>query len=193
VTGDPKDDHFHVVAFSGSLGSSSSNTGLVRMAARLAPTRLRFEFVDWLRDLPYYDPDLEADLPAVPTKWRSTIRAADAVVIGMPEYNFGPPGLAKNAIDWLTRPTGNHALSGKVVSMMTSGGKGGGTRVQAGLGPIIGYLGNVVVDEPAINIPFGAERIAVDGTTTDLEIEALVALRMEAVLAALVAQRSSVR
>lgn len=181
---------FRAVAFSGSLRAGSSNTGLVHLAARLAPAELSVEVVDWVGDLPYYNPDLEAALPEVAVNWRAAVEAADAVIIGMPEYNFGPSGLAKNALDWLTRPLGTHALRGKVVAMLTSGGKGGGSMVQPGIGGIIGLLGNTVVEEPKVNIAAGGTRIAGDGTTDDAEIVDLVTQKLANVVAALQAPKA---
>jgi chromate reductase, NAD(P)H dehydrogenase (quinone) len=144
---------FRAVGFSGSLRAGSSNTGLVRLAASIGATRgLDVDVVDGLDRLPFYNPDLEPDLPEVALWWRTIVEEADALVIGLPEYNFGPTGLAKNALDWLTRPLGTHSLRGKVVALLTSGGKGGGTRVQQSLGEIITLLGNTVVDEPAIRL-----------------------------------------
>lgn len=176
---------YRAIAFSGSLRSGSSNTGLVRLAARSAPAELSIEVVDWVGELPYYNPDLEAALPEVAAQWRAAVEAADAVIIGMPEYNFGPTGLAKNAIDWLTRPLGTHSLRGKVIAMLTSGGKGGGSLVQPAIGGILSLLGNTVVDEPKVTITMGATRIDGDGNTDDTEIVELVTAKLAAVVAAL--------
>lgn len=185
---DLDDGAFTAIAFSGSLRRESANTGLVRMAARLAPAQLQVHVADWVAELPFYNPDLEAELPTLAVRWREAVAGADVVIVGLPEYNFGPSAVAKNAIDWLTRPLGTHALRGKVVALLTSGGKGGGTRVQAAVGPIIGLLGNTVVEDPAVTIALGSERISSDGTTTDPEIETLVAAKLAAVLAALTAR-----
>jgi NAD(P)H-dependent FMN reductase len=177
---------FRVVGFSGSLRAGSSNAGLVHLAARIAAERgVTIDVVGDLDRLPFYNPDLESDLPAAATAWREAVEQADALVIGLPEYNFGPTGLAKNAIDWLTRPLGTHALRGKVVALLTSGGKGGGTRVQTSLGEIIGLLGNTVVDEPAITLAYGSKRIDGDGATDDQEIVDLVTRKVDNVIAAL--------
>jgi chromate reductase len=174
------------VAFSGSLRAQSSNTGLVRMAARLAPAALRVDNVDALvHALPFYNADFEEDPPIEVVRWREALTAADALIIGLPEYNFLPSPTAKNAVDWVSRPYGKHVLRGKVIALLTSGGKGGGSKTQAALGPILGLLGNTLVDEPPVLIALGADRINVDGTTTDPDIEAQVAAKLDAVLDAL--------
>lgn len=188
MTDAPSSRTYRAIAFSGSLRAGSSNTGLVRLAAKLAPAELEVEVIDWVGELPYYNPDLEADLPDVAARWRAAVEGADAVIIGMPEYNFGPTGLAKNAIDWLTRPLGTHSLRGKVIAMLTSGGKGGGTLVQPAIGGILGLLGNTVVDEPKVTLAMGATRITGDGATDDAEIVELVAGKLGAVVAALQAR-----
>lgn len=136
------------------------------------------QIVDWIDQLPYYNADLEANLPDVVHRWRQRITEADAIVIGMPEYNWGPSAVAKNAIDWLTRPLGQHALKGKVIALLTSAGKSGGAQVQAAVGPILGLLGNTIIDEPAVQIAQGVTRISADGHTDDQEIIDLVSAKM---------------
>ena len=112
-------------------------------------------------------------------------RAADALFLAVPEYNYGPSGVIKNAIDWLTRPLGQHAIRGKVIAVVTSAGRGGGSHVQPPLVEILGLLGNTMVTEPAIMVATGNDRISSDGTTTDPEIEALVRARLDAIVVAL--------
>lgn len=174
-----------VLAIAGSLRRDSSNTGLVRMAMRLAPAELTV--VHWTRlgDLPFYNEDLEVDPPVIVREWRDAVSASAALFVAAPEYNFGPSAVLKNAIDWATRPLGQHALRGKVVSIVSSAGSTGGAHMIEQLSGIIALLGNNVVNEPAVQIAKGAERLAADGSTTDPAIEALVATRLANVNAAL--------
>ncbi len=181
---------FTMVAFSGSLRAGSANTGLVRMAIRVAPPSLVISVHD-VAALPFYNPDLESDVPDVVVQWRDAVTAADAILIALPEYNFGPSGVAKNALDWLSRPPQTRALQGKVIALLTAGGKGGGSRVQASIGPILGLLGNTVVEEPVVQVAMGSERISADGTTTDPAIEELVRAKLDATLEALAALSAS--
>jgi chromate reductase len=156
------------------------------MAARLAPADLHIDVVqDLVTALPFYNADLEEAPPVEVQRWRAAIEAADALIIGMPEYNFLPSPTAKNAVDWLSRPYGGHTLKGKVIAMLTSAGKGGGAKVQESIGPILGLLGNTVVTEPAVQIVLGTNRISADGSTTDPEVEAAVLAKLDAVAHAL--------
>jgi chromate reductase len=179
---------FALLAVSGSLRAASANTGLVRMAGRLAPDCLAVTVRDGIDLLPHYNADLDtpATLPDVCRAWRDDVTTVDALFLAVPEYNWGPSGVLKNAIDWLTRPLGEHAIRGKVIAIVTSGGRSGGTHVQPPLVEILGLLGNTMVTEPAIMVATGSDRISSDGTTTDAEIEALVLARLEGVVAALV-------
>ena len=184
---------FRAIAFSGSLRAASSNTGLIRLAQRLAPAGLTIDFDGpqaAIQQLPFYNEDLETDPPASVIEWRRIVAEADAVIMGMPEHNFSPAAVAKNAIDWLTRPPGQHTLQGKVIAMLTSGGMGGGSRVQPPLALILGYLGNTIVEEPAVNVKMGATRITADGTADD-EIDELVRQKLAGVVAAVEARRAS--
>jgi NAD(P)H-dependent FMN reductase len=157
------------------------------MAARLAPEVLSVRVRDGIDLLPYYNADLDtpATLPDVCRAWRDDVGAADALFLGVPEYNWGPSGVIKNAIDWLSRPVGEHAIRGKVIAIVTSGGRSGGSHVQPPLVEILGLLGNTMVTEPAITIATGNDRIASDGTTTDPAIEELILARLGGIVAAL--------
>jgi len=176
-----------VLAVSGSLRAESSNTGLLRMLGRLAPTDLEIRMDTSIGSLPFYNADLDTDatLPPAVHQWREAVASCDVLWIAAPEYNFGPTAVLKNAVDWATRPLGGHALRGKVVSIVSSAGSTGGRHMCEQLSGILGLLGNTVIADPAVNIEKGADRIAPDGSTSDPSIEQAVLARIEAVRSAL--------
>jgi chromate reductase, NAD(P)H dehydrogenase (quinone) len=94
-----------ILGISGSLRSGSYNTALLRAAAGVADDGVAIE-ITTLHGIPLYDADLEQreGLPAAVTALKDRIVASDGVLIATPEYNNGLPGVAKNAIDWLSRP-----------------------------------------------------------------------------------------
>ena len=68
-----------------------------------AGSELRIESI---RDFPLYDGDAERahGVPAPVSRLKDAIAAADGLLLVTPEYNNSVPGVAKNAIDWLSRP-----------------------------------------------------------------------------------------
>lgn len=65
-----------------------------------------------LRDfpMPFFDQPLPPAMPGRPSyehevvkKWTAQIAASDGFVFVTPEYNYGPPAVLKNAIDWVYR------------------------------------------------------------------------------------------
>ena len=63
-----------------------------------------------LRDfsMPFFDQQVPPAMPGraayeneVVRKWTAAIGASDAFIIVTPEYNYGPPAVLKNAIDWV--------------------------------------------------------------------------------------------
>jgi len=174
----------HILGIFGSLRQESSNQGLVKLAQKLAPADVTFTLYDKIGSLPFYNEDLE-DSSRTPTsviEWRDLVVSADALFIAAPEYNFGPSAVLKNAIDWATRPMGQHALSGKVISLISSSGSTGGAHVIEQLGGILGLLGNTVISEPNGQIAKGAARISAKGSTSDPAIEALVGDRVQSLV-----------
>lgn len=95
-----------ILGISGSLRAKSFNTALMKAAAALAASDVAFETVT-LHGIPLYDGDLEQQdgIPSSVAKLKAQIKAADGVLLFTPEYNNGIPGVFKNAIDWLSRPS----------------------------------------------------------------------------------------
>ena len=107
-----------ILAISGSLQARSSNLALVHAAVALAPAGVEVVIFDGLRELPHFNPDLEADgpLPAVQA-WRTAIAESAALLIACPEYGFSLPGVIKNGIDWAI---GSAELERKVIAVTAS-------------------------------------------------------------------------
>ena len=114
---------YTLVGFSGSLRAESFNTKLVREAARIFdPADFHLGDVNW----PLYDADLEdRGIPAEITALGDRIAAADAVVIGNPEYNKGVTGTMKNTLDWLSRLKPNPMVDKPVAIVSASTGRNG--------------------------------------------------------------------
>ena len=91
---------YKVGYFVGSLATKSINRLLAKALVRLAPTALELQEIPF-KDLPLYSYDYDANYPPVATAFKNAIVAADAVLFVTPEYNHGPPGSLKNALDFL--------------------------------------------------------------------------------------------
>ena len=118
-----------LLGLSGSLRADATNSKLLREAARL------FSDADYIQadiNFPLYDGDHEAanGIPAAVQQAADQIAAADAVIISTPEYNKGPSGALKNALDWISRVEGN-PWNGKPLAIMSAAaGRAGGERAQ---------------------------------------------------------------
>lgn len=121
-----------LLGIAGALRQASTNRMLLREArAAFGPaTQLEADL-----NLPLYDGDLETaeGYPAGVTRLYEQIAQADAVVISTPEYNKAPPGLLKNALDWVSRIKGNPWEDKPVAIISAAGGRGGGDRSQFAL------------------------------------------------------------
>lgn len=119
-----------LVGLCGSLRAQSFNRKLLLEAARLFDGA---GFTEGDLRLPLFDEDLEAQgMPPEVTRLKDQIKAADAVVIACPEYNKAPPGVLKNALDWLSR--GGAPWTGKPVAIVSAAaGRAGGERSQFAL------------------------------------------------------------
>lgn len=109
---------FKIVGISGSLREGSLNTATLRAAQELAPTSLDIEIAQ-LADVPMFNEDVEAKgWPAPVGALRRAVGSADGLLMASPEYNHSVTGALKNAIDWLSRPTGKGPIIGKPLAIV---------------------------------------------------------------------------
>ena len=81
-------------------------------------------------DIPLYDADVEAaGFPAAVETLKQRIATANGLLLATPEYNNSLPGVLKNAIDWLSRPSGDirNVFRDKPVAVMGASPGGFGT------------------------------------------------------------------
>lgn len=162
-----------LLGIAGSLREGSYNRGLLRATRQLLPEGVELVEHD-LRELPFYDGDLEAaGDPAPVTDLKDAIRAADAIVIATPEYNRGIPGVLKNAIDWASRPALASPLAGKPVAIMgATTGFAGTARAQQQLRDALEFPGAVVLQQPEVLVSEAYLRFDENGELVDGETRA---------------------
>jgi chromate reductase, NAD(P)H dehydrogenase (quinone) len=158
----------NVAAISGSLRAASYNTAALRAAVELAPPELDIE-IYLLHEIPSYNADVEAKgFPAPVTALRDAITAADGILIATPEYNWGMPGVLKNAIDWLSRPSGKSVLTGKPLGVIgASPGTIGTTRAQGQLREVTYSNAVRLLPTNEVLIARAAEKFDASGRLTD--------------------------
>lgn len=134
-----------LIGLSGSLRQASFNTALLRAAQTLTPDGVEI-VAGSIRGIPLYDGDLERDRgrPPAVTDLKDMIAASDGLLLFTPEYNNSIPGVFKNAIDWLSRPSSDIArvFGGRPVAVVGASPGGFGTVLsQAAWLPVLNTLG----------------------------------------------------
>jgi len=163
-----------ILAIAGSLRKASFNRGALRAAQQLLPEGAKMELYD-LAGLPLFDQDAESMPNAKVAELKQKIRAADAVLIATPEYNYGLPGVLKNAIDVASRPYGDNAWSGKPVAILSAAmSMGGGIRAQYQLRQCFVFLNMEAVVQPEVAINNAHERFDQDGNLKDEKSKELI-------------------
>ncbi len=108
---------FKILGFAGSLRKDAYNKALLSAALKLVPEDVELEVSD-LEGIPLFNQDLENEPAEKVKKFKAKIKAADAILIATPEYNYSIPGVLKNAIDCASRPYGDNAFEHKPVAIM---------------------------------------------------------------------------
>jgi chromate reductase len=156
-----------ILGFAGSLRKGSYNKALLRAAAEQLPADTSLEIFD-LEGIPPFNQDLEGEPPTKVAEFKSKIRAADAILIAAPEYNYSVSGVLKNAIDWASRPYGDNAFDGKPVAVMSASiGMLGGARGQYHLRQSFVFLNMRPINSPEVMVPFAADKVDGSGNLID--------------------------
>ena len=156
-----------VLGISVSLRKGSYNSMALRAAQKLAPAGMEISIAD-ISQVPMYNDDVRAaGEPAAVTALKAQVRAADAVLIVTPEYNFSIPGVLKNTLDWLSRPP-EPPFDGKTVAIMgASPGPVGTARVQYHMRQVMVFMNAFVVNKPEVFISNCASKFNEQGELTD--------------------------
>ena len=156
-----------ILGIAGSLRRDSFNKAALRAAQKLVPQGVTLEIFE-LDGIPLFNQDEEKNPPAKVAELKSKIRAADAILICTPQYNYSIPGVLKNAIDWASRPYGDSAWAKKPVAIMgASPGALGTARAQYHLRQMFVFLDMYAVNQPEVMIANAAQRFDAQGNLTD--------------------------
>tara|TARA_R110002096_G_scaffold50380_24_gene132298 strand:- start:1676 stop:2224 length:549 start_codon:yes stop_codon:yes gene_type:complete len=156
-----------VLGLSGSLRAASFNTAALRAAQSLAPEGMTIEIAD-ISGVPLYNEEVyQQGFPAAVEALREKIRAADALLIATPEYNYSISGVMKNAIDWASRPP-SQPFDGKLVGIIgASAGRFGTARAQYHLRQVFVFLNGQVLNRPEVMISSAGNAFDSEGKLKD--------------------------
>jgi chromate reductase len=172
-----------LLGLSGSLRRASHSTAVLQSLAELVDGRAQLELLP-LHDLPLYNADLDGEsLPDAVRRLKQAVAAADALLLCSPEYNYGMPGVLKNAIDWASRPGFASPLKGKpALIITTSPGMFGGVRAQAQIRDALAATLARAVARQHLAIPAVDKKLA-DGRLADEPTRALLRAGLDDLLA----------
>jgi chromate reductase len=172
-----------ILGFAGSLRKDSYNKALLSAAQELLPEDAELEIFD-LEGIPPFNQDLELDQPEKVREFKAKIRAADALLIATPEYNYSVPGVLKNAVDSASRPYGDNPFDGKPVAIMgASVGVLGTGRAQYHLRQSMVFLNMFPVNRPEVMVTFAQQKIDQSGRVNDEETRGTIQELLKALIA----------
>ncbi len=156
-----------ILAISGSTRNESYNTKLLHVIQKIA-VGVEIEVIT-LNNIPMFNQDLESNLPAEVVELKKKASEADALIIATPEYNHMMPGALKNAIEWMTRDSGN-VLENKWLGIVgCSDGIFGTARAQVQLMTLGLIVGMKVMAKFRFYVPRAQDKFNGQGEITDAE------------------------
>ena len=149
-----------ILAVSGSLRSTSSNTAIVRWIEKILPEHIEYIIFEGLAHLPPFD-DSDSEPEAV-TGWKQQVQQADGVLICTPEYAFGVPGALKNALDWTVSSV---VFADKPVALVTAASSG--EKAHAAILHTLSAIGTLISPQTSLLIPFIRTKLNAEGEVSD--------------------------
>lgn len=119
----------NIVVLIGSASRTSYNHAVVKHLQSIAPADIQLN-IENIADLPVYDRDLDEQTVPAYQRLRQAVQAADAVLWVSPEHNGQVSAMLKNAIDVVSRPTGQSLWIGKKVGLVCVSARGKDTVTQ---------------------------------------------------------------
>ncbi len=163
-----------ILGFVGSLRKGSFNRALMNAALEVVPEYAEIEVFE-IGDIPLFNQDLENNPPQVVLDFKAKIRAADALLIATPEYNYSIPGVLKNALDTASRPPTDKVFNNKPVAIMSaSTGRFGGARGQYHLRQVFVLLNMHPINSPEVMLSQAAQWVDENGKLTNPDTRKLI-------------------
>jgi chromate reductase len=168
-----------ILGFVGSLRKGSYNKALMRAAVELTPEDAEIEVFD-LEGIPPFNQDRENQPPQIVKEFKAKIKAADALLIATPEYNYSIPSVLKNAIDCASRPYIDKVFDGKPVALMSASiGRLGGARAQYHLRQSFIFLNMHPINHPEVMLAQAHQNVDENGKLTNEDTRKLIRQLLE--------------
>jgi chromate reductase len=162
-----------VAVIVGSIRKDAFTRRVAEALKQLQPPTLELDIVE-IRDLSFFDQDLEETPPAQWVAFRDRIRSFDAVIFVTPEYNRSMPGVLKNAIDVASRPYGKSAWAGKPAGVVSaSPGAVGGFGANHHLRQCLAFLDMPTMQQPEMYVGGVNKLVEAGGKVTSDDTRAL--------------------
>jgi chromate reductase, NAD(P)H dehydrogenase (quinone) len=156
-----------ILAISGSLRSSSSNTNILRALVNLAPENTTIEIYESIGNLPYFNPEIDAERELISLQnWRNQLQQADAVIFCTPEYAHGVPGVLKNALDWIV--SSGEFMHKPTAVISASPSPDGGEKANASLVQTLRMMMAEINEQSILCIPAISAKLNKSGEVIDL-------------------------
>ena len=157
-----------ILAISGSLRSSSSNTAVLKAAKILALPTANITLYAELSQLPHFNPDLDREpLPDTVVSLRRQIASSEGVLISIPEYAHGVPGSFKNALDWLVSSI---EFPGKPVALINTNPRA--EIALASLTEILTTMSAQIIEPANVSLNIARRGLDVEGIIADSKLSA---------------------
>ena len=177
-----------VLGISGSLRQASINSALLRAAQQLAPPEIELAIFGGVGELPLFNPDLEAQLPAPVLALHAAVAASDAIMLASPEYAHGVTGAVKNTLDWLVS---FEPFIGKHVAVLNASPRA--RHADMALRETLTVMSAHIVDEASITIALLGSSLGEAGMVADAQVSQAICQSLLALQAAFVEQESATR
>ncbi|MFL5731079.1 MAG: NADPH-dependent FMN reductase [Cytophagaceae bacterium] len=158
-----------ILAISGSLKSTSSNSSIIRAMAAMADDDVQVEIYEGIGNLPHFSPDIDGNKsPESVLDYRNKLKSSDGIVFCTPEYAFGMPGVLKNALDWIV---GSGELVDKPVAVLSASPSVlGGEKAHASLSMTLSVMNATVLEKAKLCIPAVKNKINSEGEILDADL-----------------------